>query len=107
LTAIAFLAAGAGVVWGTLVATAPGARERLLAPPGRHRLRGAVDASLWLSMWLATLTGLVLLYATGWLRGLGGYWLMVGWHVVASAVLAGLVAWHVGFNARPLRAHAR
>lgn len=58
-------------------------------------------------MWLATLSGLPLLYFARGLRSVDAYWVVAGWHVVASALLAGLVVAHASLNRRPLRAHLR
>ncbi|HWH08070.1 MAG TPA: hypothetical protein VNX21_02655 [Candidatus Thermoplasmatota archaeon] len=90
-----------------LVLTSRAVRPRLQDPAFRGPLRGAVDVSLLATAWLVTLTGLPLLYLARPLRAADAYWPVACWHVVTGALLLGLVAVHVGFNARPLRAHVR
>lgn len=90
------------------LAFASGLRRRAaLDPQARHRARAGVDVALLVAMWLATLTGVVLLYATRWLRTAEVYWLTVAWHVVVSILLVAIVAAHAAFNARPLASHAK
>jgi hypothetical protein len=103
VTTVAFALALAGLLLG---ATALRRRVRV-STLERNRARGAVDASLLAMTWLATLSGFPLLYLGRHLRALDAYWLVTAWHVVAGALLVGLVAAHVAFNARPLAAHAR
>lgn len=105
LTAGALGLAGAGVLYGAAYATSPGGGPRIAR--ARDRIRGAVDASLLAAMWLATLTGFPLQYLARPLRAADAYWLLTGWHVLASVLLLGLVAGHVAFNRKPLAAHAR
>lgn len=81
-------------------------RRGPLATQARNRLRGAIDASLWLSTWIAALSGFAVLYLARSLRSADAYWPTVAAHVVAGLLLLGLVAGHVAFNARPLRSHA-
>lgn len=107
LSTLTFLLVLAALVGAALIGTDRAFRRRLAQAPFRNRLRGAVDVSLLAMAWLAILTGFPLLYFARDLRAADAYWLVAGWHVVASALLVGLVAVHVGFNARPLRAHAR
>jgi len=96
------LAATVGALAGVALARRFRPRE-----PARGRLRGAVDASLLLAMWLATLTGLALQYGGRALRADAAYWPTYAWHVIVSALLLGLALAHVAFNARPLARHAR
>jgi len=82
-------------------------RWRPLTTKARNRVRGAVDASLLVAMWAATLTGLALLYLSRELRAADALWLTWAWHVVVSALLLGLALVHATFNVRPLASHAR
>lgn len=107
LTTLAFAAIGVALLYVLVAARTRRVRALLDAPAARNRVRGAVDASLLATTWLVALTGLPLLYFGRDLRGLDAYWLVAGWHVLASALLLGLVACHAGFNARPLLSHAR
>ena len=108
-TGLFALTTGSTVVAATVVlyagayATTPGRRR---TTDGRDRARGAVDVSLLGAMWLATLTAFPIQYATRSLRAVDAYWFLVGWHVVVSVILVALVAFHIGFNARPLASHA-
>ena len=104
LTTLSFAAVAAAVASGAALATGRRARPRV--DEARNPLRGAVDVGLLALTWLVALTGLPLLYFSRDLRAVDAYWLLAGWHVVTGALLAGLVALHAGFNARPLRAHA-
>lgn len=105
LATLAFGLAAAAFVYGGLLL--PAWRPGLEEGDARHRTRGAVDASLLASAWLVALTGFPLLYLARPLRALDAYWPVAAWHVVTSAMLLGLVALHVRYNARPLLAHAR
>lgn len=107
LTTLSFLLAGLVLVYGLLAATSARLRERLARSTERNRLRGALDLSLLAAVWLATVTGLPLLYLARGLRSVDAYWFVAGWHVVASAILVGLVVGHAALNRRPLRAHLR
>ena len=98
--------AAALVAYGGLAATSRGMRRRLAEPAFRNRLRGAVDASLLAVTWLVALTGFPLAYLARPLRDADAYWLVACWHVLTGALLLALVAFHAGFNARPLQAHA-
>lgn len=98
--------AAALAVYGGLVLTSRRVRPRLADPAFRNPLRGAVDAGLLGVTWLVALTGFPLAYLARTLRAADAYWLVACWHVVTGALLLALVAFHVGFNARPLRAHA-
>lgn len=107
LSSLAFVATAVGLLVVALVATGRAARVRLARPEVRNPLRGAVDLSLLALTWTVALTGFALLYFARDLRLAGAYWPVAAWHVVASALLLGLVATHATFNGRPLRAHLR
>lgn len=107
MSTLAFGLAAAGLVYGAIVASSRAWRARLAQTSARNRLRGAIDASLLASMWLATLSGFPLLYFALPLRSVDAYWLLASWHVITSALLLALVVAHASFNARPLAAHAR
>lgn len=108
LSTMALLAfGGLGLQWAFWAPRSPRFRERLRDDAFRNRVRGVVDASLLPAMWLATLTGFTLIYLTRPLRAADAYWLGAWWHVATSALLVGLVAVHLSFNARVLVAHAR
>ena len=82
-------------------------RARLADHAYRTSARALVDTSLFLSCWLALLTGFALLYFQEFLHGNGFKYVSKWWHTSTSVLLLGFVALHLGFNARVLRAHAR
>lgn len=102
------------VVWITIALTwgawlwyrreAPHAR--LQQPRHRATARALVDTSLFLVCWLSILTGFLLLYLKPWLLDNGFKYASKWWHSATSILLLGLLALHIGFNARLLRAHA-
>lgn len=94
------------VIYGGLALTSRRVRPLLARPEHRNPLRGAIDASLLAAVWLVALTGFPLLYLVRPLRAADAYWFVASWHVVTSAFLLALVAFHAGLNARPLAAHA-
>lgn len=85
----------------------PALRRRLDRTAHRNAARAAVDTSLFLAHWGALLTGFALLYFAEPLRAGPLKYVSKWWHTAASVLFLALVALHVGFNARPLAAHAR
>lgn len=99
---------GIALTWGIWLAFRhPRLRERLSRAPSRRRSRALVDTSLFLACWASLLTGFVLLYFAGWFDANGFKYVSKWWHTATSVALLGLVALHIGFNARLLAAHAR
>lgn len=105
LSTLAFVLTLVALLHAALVLTGRAMRARLDEPAFRNRLRGGLDLSLLAMTWLAALSGFPLLYFSRALRAADAYWWLASWHVVASALLVGLVLAHASFNARPLRAH--
>ena len=85
----------------------PPLRARLGERPHRNRARALVDTNLFLAHWAALLTGFALLYFADFLRGGDLKYVSKWWHTATSVAFLALVVLHVGFNARPLAAHAR
>lgn len=99
---------GVAVPYGLWLAHRPPAmRARLGDPAERNRARALVDTSLFLAHWGALLTGFALLWFAETLRSGDLKYVSKWWHTATSVAFLGLVALHVGFNARPLAAHAR
>jgi len=85
----------------------PAMRARLQAPAHRTKARSLVDTGLWLANWGALLTGFALLYFSDFLRAGTFKYVSKWWHTATSVLFLGLVALHIGFNAKLLKAHAR
>lgn len=99
---------GVALAYGAwLVFRLPGPRAVLARGAFRHRVRGAVDGSLFLACWLSLLTGFALVYFADFLRGGDLKYVSKWWHTATSVALLAVLALHIGFNARLLAAHAR
>lgn len=85
----------------------PSRRARLADPAYRATARALVDTSLFAACWLALLTGFALLYFRDFLRSGDTKYVSKWWHTATSVAFLAFVAIHVGFNARPLAAHAK
>lgn len=85
----------------------PARRARLADPHYRSTARALVDTSLFAACWLALLTGFALLYFADFLRSGDMKYVSKWWHTATSVAFLALVAIHVGFNIRPLAAHAK
>lgn len=99
---------GVTLAYGAWLATrAPPLRARLALPKHRNVARALVDASLFLAHWGAIVTGFLLVWLAAPLRAGDLKYVSKWWHTATSVLFVALVALHVGFNARPLAAHAR
>lgn len=99
---------GTGFAYGLwLTFRHPALQARLARAPVRDAARGAIDTSLFLMCWGSLLTGFLLLYFNDPLVGAGFKYVSKWWHSATSVGLLALLALHIGFNARFMRAHAR
>lgn len=107
LSSLVILALG-GLAYGAWLAyRLPPLRARLQDVSHRNCARALVDTSLFLANWGAMLTGFALLYFAEPLREGPLKYVSKWWHTTTSVALLALLALHIGFNARPLAAHAR
>lgn len=102
------IVAGVAFAYGLWLAfRLPALRTRLARRAVREKTRGLVDTGLFLANWGMLLTGLALLWLATPLRAGDLKYVSKWWHTATSVLFLGLLALHVGFNARLLARHAR